>query len=302
MRYVAKTPLSKYLSIGFTMPLAETISGDKWNSWIFRTSLNGYVQGQQTYRSSYVSGDFSASRVTKDWKFNMRSGYSYSEDMFEIDGQKIYSGNNSKSINSLLVKSISDHWSFGGSVYFGSSKYSNYKLNLRMMPGIEYDLFPYSQSTRRQLRLLYSIGYNIVNYYDTTIYNKISQNYPSHSFDVGYEVVQKWGSIEVSLDYTNCLQKWSLYNLSNNLFMNLRVFKGLSVNIGGGASLIHNQLGLVRAGATKEEILLRRKEIATSFDYFVSFGLSFTFGSIYNNVVNPRFGNSSGGGMMISFN
>ncbi|MGE5406224.1 MAG: hypothetical protein ACM3NR_00820 [Methanosarcina sp.] len=301
MRYVAKTPLSKYMNISFTLPLSETVSSDKWDSWVFRTSLNGYVQGQQTYRSSYVSGDLTASRITKDWKFNVRSRYSYSEDMFEIDGEKIYSGNTSKSINSLLVKSITDHWSLGGTVYIGSSKYNNDKLNLRMMPGIEYDLFPYSESTRRQLRLLYSVGYNIVNYYDTTIYNKISENYPIHSLDIAYEVVQKWGSIEVSLDYTNCLQKWSLYNISNNLFMNLRVFKGLSVNIGGGASLIHDQLGLVRGGATKEEILLRRKEIATSFDYFVSFGLSFTFGSIYNNVVNPRFGNSNGGGMMISF-
>jgi len=29
---------------------------------------------------------------------------------------------------------------------------------------------------------------------------------------------------------------------------------------------------------------------------------SYTFGSIYNNVVNPRFGNSRGGGMMIIMN
>ena len=28
------------------------------------------------------------------------------------------------------------------------------------MPGIEYDLFPYSESTRKQLRILYQIGYN----------------------------------------------------------------------------------------------------------------------------------------------
>ena len=63
-------------------------------------------------------------------------------------------------------------------------------------------------------------------------------------------------------------------------------------NFGGGASLIHDQLGLVKAGATPEEVLLRRKELATQFEYFTMFGLSFTFGSIYNNVVNPRFGNS----------
>jgi hypothetical protein len=59
---------------------------------------------------------------------------------------------------------------------------------------------------------------------------------------------------------------------------------------------------LVKAGATTEEVLLRRRELATQFQYFTSFGLNYTFGSIYNNVVNPRFGNNGGGGMSISFN
>jgi len=60
-------------------------------------------------------------------------------------------------------------------------------------------------------------------------------------------------------------------------------------------------LSLVKGGASREEILLKRKELATQFRYFTYFGLSYTFGSIYNNVVNPRFGNSSGG-MMIMMN
>jgi hypothetical protein len=41
VRYVARTPLSKYLSIGFSEPLSETVSSDKWNSWVFRTSVYG---------------------------------------------------------------------------------------------------------------------------------------------------------------------------------------------------------------------------------------------------------------------
>jgi hypothetical protein len=32
------------------------------------------------------------------------------------------------------------------------------------------------------------------------------------------------------------------------------------------------------------------------------FGLNYTFGSIFTNVVNPRFGTISGGGMSIIFN
>jgi hypothetical protein len=137
---------------------------------------------------------------------------------------------------------------------------------------------------------------------DTTIYNKIKESHFKHSLSAAYEVVQKWGSINLMMEYSNFLHDWSKNNLSLNGFIDLRVAKGVSVNFGGGASLIHDQLGLVKGGATPEEVLLRRKELATQFEYFTMFGLSFTFGSIYNNVVNPRFGNSGGGGMTIMMN
>lgn len=103
------------------------------------------------------------------------------------------------------------------------------------------------------------------------------------------------------MEYSNYLHDWSMNNLSVDGFVDVRIFKGLSLTFGGGASLIHDQLGLVKGGATQEEVLLRRKELETQFQYFTSFGLTFTFGSIYNNVVNPRFGNGGGGGMMIIF-
>jgi Protein of unknown function, DUF481 len=300
MRYVAKTPLSKYMNISFSEPLSETVSSDKWDSWVFRASINGWLDGQQTYKSRNINGNISAGRVTKDWKIDLRARYNYGIDKFEIDNDIIQSENNSKSISALIVKSISDHWSYGGSMHLGSSSYNNLNMSATIMPGIEYDLFPYSESTRRQLRLLYSVGYNLVNYIDTTIYNKTKEGHFQHSFTAAYEVVQKWGSINVSLDYSNYLHDWSKNNLSLYGFIDLRIAKGLSVNFGGGVSLIHDQLGLVKGGATTEEVLLRRKELATQFQYFTMFGFSYTFGSIYNNVVNPRFGNRGGGGMSIS--
>jgi hypothetical protein len=184
----------------------------------------------------------------------------------------------------------------------GASSYNNYDFSYILMPGIEYDLFPYSESTRRQLRLLYSIGYHYVNYTDTTIYNKTSEGNFQHLLGAAYEVIQKWGSIDLNVTYSNYLHDWSKNNLSVNAFLSLRIAKGLSVNFGGGASLIHDQLGLIKGGATAEEILLQRKELATQYNYFTSFGFTYTFGSIYNNVVNPRFGNSGGGGMTIIMN
>lgn len=299
MRYVAKTPLSKYMKISFSEPLSETVSSDKWNSWVYRASFNGWFDGQQTYKSTNLNGNISASRVTADWKINLSGRYNYGIEKFIVSDETINSNNNSKSLNSLVVRSISDHWSYGGSIYFGSSSYSNTNFSSSFLPGIEYDLFPYSQSTRKQLRLLYSLGYKYTNYIDTTIYNMTREGHWMHSFNAAYAVVQKWGSINLSMNYSNYMHDWSKNNLSLNGWLDLRIAKGLSVNFGGGASLIHDQLGLVKGGATTEEVLLRRKELATQFQYFTSFGFTYTFGSIYNNVVNPRFGNSGGGGMTI---
>ena len=43
------------------------------------------------------------------------------------------------------------------------------------------------------------------------------------------------------------------------------------------------------AGATRDDILLARQQLATAYQYQMSVGLTFTFGSIFNGVVNPRF-------------
>jgi len=54
-----------------------------------------------------------------------------------------------------------------------------------------------------------------------------------------------------------------------------------------------------RGGATPQEVLLRRRQLATSYSYQGFVGLRYTFGSKFANVVNPRFG-GGGGGFFIS--
>jgi len=302
MRYVMKTPLAQYMKILFSEPLSESVASDKWNSWVFRSSVNGYLNGQKTYKSNYISGTVSAGRITEDWKINLNARYYTSTSKYIIGDNTIESNNNSKYINGLIVRSISDHWSVGGSFRAGAASYSNEKMMFNILPGIEYDLFPYSESTRRQLRILYSVGFKYVNYIDTTIYDKTSEPLWLHSLLASYQVVQKWGSVDVSLNYSNYFHDWSKNNLSLYGYLSLRIAKGLSVNFGGGASLIHDQLGLLKQNLSTDEILLRRKELETQYEYYTSFGFTYTFGSIYNNVVNPRFGSSSGGGMTIIMN
>ena len=75
--------------------------------------------------------------------------------------------------------------------------------------------------------------------------------------------------------------------------VNINIIRGFQFNVGGNYSIVRDQLALPAGGATPEEILVRQRQLATNYSYFMFVGLSYTFGSIYNNVVNPRFG--SGG-------
>jgi len=299
MRYVARTPLAQYMNISFSQPLTETVMGDRWKSWVFKGSLSSYLNGQKTYKYYYLTGNLAAAKITEKWKIDINARYNTNASEYIIGESTITSKSKTKYVTGLIVRSISDHWSYGGSTTIGSSSYSNKKLYYNLMPGIEFDLFPYSESTRRQMRVLYSAGINLVEYADTTIYDKIRENLFLHTLSASYEVIQKWGSIDFTLQYSNYLHDWAKNNLSFSGYFNFRIAKGLSLNFGGGASMIHDQINLVKQDLTYDEILLQRKEIATQYEYYLNFGLSYTFGSIYNNVVNPRFGNSSSGMMII---
>jgi len=116
-------------------------------------------------------------------------------------------------LENAVSRRNSDYWSYGGSAGISSSIYSNYNSLISVSPGIEYVLFPYSQSTRRQLRILYQIGYNKANYFDTTNFFKTKEDLYVHSLTSVYQVIQKWGSVNVSLRYRNYLHNWSLNNI-----------------------------------------------------------------------------------------
>ncbi|RLD52027.1 MAG: hypothetical protein DRI97_14975 [Bacteroidetes bacterium] len=65
----------------------------------------------------------------------------------------------------------------------------------------------------------------------------------------------------------------------------------MSLRVRGGVARINDQLSLVRGSASEAEILLQLQELQTSYHLEGGLGLTYTFGSIYNNIVNPRFGN-----------
>ena len=296
MRYVLKTPLAEYFDIRFTRPVKETIETDKWNSWVYSLSLQAYSNGQKHYNESFAYGSISANRITEKSKFQSSLG-------IEFDNEKSRYINVENNIDTTYLKttrdeygylsyvrSINNHWSAGASMQFQTSFYNNYDYSLRISPGIEYDIFPYSESTRRKLTFLYYIGVYVNDYITETTLFKTRQTLGFHSLSGSLSVIQKWGSVNSSLTWNNYFFDWSYNNLRLNTNANIRIFKGFTFNIYGSISLIHDQISLPREGASLEDVLLNRKALETTYSYYTSIGFTYTFGSIYNNVVNPRFG------------
>ena len=72
--------------------------------------------------------------------------------------------------------------------------------------------------------------------------------------------------------------------------MSVRIARGLSVSAEIDASRIRDQITLPSRGATPEEVLLRLRRLRSGYEYDFQVSLTYTFGSIFSSVVNPRFG------------
>jgi len=300
VRYTAKTPLGKYISVSFKEPSQPAEVKDKWNYWVFSLRLNGFINGQrlQTFRT--VRGSISADRVTSDLKISLSTDAFYSESNFIIGDQKVVSISRSQGSSAMSVWSLGEHWSVGGFASAYTSTYRNFRFSTRVAPAIEYDVFPYSASTLKQLTFLYLLNYEHNWYYEETIYDKLEQALPGESLSLTLILKQPWGSVSATLGGSHYFYDFRRNNLSLSGSMTLKLFEGLSVSLGGVISMIHDQLSLPKRGATPEEILLQRRQLETGYSYFTYVGVTYTFGSIYNNIVNPRF-NTEGTSFSFSF-
>ncbi len=288
--FVMHSPIADHISILFKEELEPTAVVDKWNFWIFNVGLRGSVSGEESRSERSIRGNFSANRVTPAMKLRMSVSGEFEEDTFDINGDTIVSTSSEKEIDGMYVKSLGDHWSAGGWTELESSTYGNYDLKFNLAPAIEYNFFPYYESTRRRLRVLYRLNYYYNEYIEETVYEKTSESLWGQSLDVTLEVKQPWGNATISVDGSHYFHDASKNRVSLWGHMSIRLVRGLNLDIFGSYSRIHDQLNLPKGDASLDEILLRRRELATDYDYRISIGLSYTFGSVYSNVVNPRFG------------
>jgi hypothetical protein len=291
--YAAATSAASRLDVTFTKSdekTQATAARDPWNFWVFRVNVNGSMDGERSRQSRSYRVSFSASRVTEAWKINLSGDRDTDRGTFKFEGEEIISRSHSWSINSLVVKSLGPKWSFGMQARASHSSFSNTDRSLYVAPGIEYDIFPYSESSRRTLTIQYNVGTTYNRYREVTIFDKLSENIPSHSLAASLGLRQPWGSVSAHWNVRQHLNNAQRYRTGVFGDMDVRLFKGLSVNMFGDYSRIRDQIELAKSDISTEDVLLRIRQLETGYRYFVHFGVSYSFGSIFNSVVNPRFG------------
>lgn len=296
VRYLAQTARGDAVDVvfpsapeGVAAGLATAAADDPWNLWVFRARVAGEVEGESRTKATALDGSLSASRTTEDFKIDLRVSGEYEEDEFELrSGEKLVSSATDAGVEGTAVWSLSPHWSWGVSASATSSTPVNQRLALRAAPALEYSVFPYAESTRRQITVLYKVGLAAFRYDEVTLFDRTSETRPEQSLQIAADFTQPWGELVVSLAGSNYLDDFSQHRLDLFAMLEIRLFRGVSLDIDGSVARIKDQIYVARDEVSDEEILLRRKELGKDFEYGVDIGISFTFGSLFNNVVNPR--------------
>jgi hypothetical protein len=300
MRYVARTPLATQVAINSTVPNDGSISQqevvDRWNNWVFRIQVRPSYEGEQSYKRLSFRNSVSATKITHEWKLDFDYDHNYSRTTYTYDDATFKRYRSSQQLDNLVVKSLGDHWSAGGRLILRSSTFNNVDFNVDLFPSLEYNLFPYSESSHHQMRFLYGFGNSFNMYRDTTIYDEIQENRLQQRLQIAYRIEEKWGSVNMSLEGSNYFHDLAKNRVELNGSLQVRIIKGLSLSVYGSVARVNDQLSLAKGELSEADILLRLQELQTAYQFRGNFGITYTFGSIYNNIVNPRFGGGGGGG------
>lgn len=292
--YLLKTGMADQITIKIEEPEglqsreAVTEAIDPWNYWIFEIRGSGDIEKEsQRDRFNWEVG-FEADRITEEWKMGGDVEFSTSESRFQDDDEEFISIRNGHRLNFYAINSLGKHWSAG---LFGNVRHSTFQnldLTYSLTPALEYSLYPYKEAIRREITLVYRLGLRRNHYIDETIYGETRETLGRQSMALRFRFRQPWGSLFASLQASNYLHDFSKNRVQLNSWMNIRLFQGFNLRLSTDLQLVRDLITLPAGESSLEDILLRQRQIATDFTMEFGIGFSYTFGSAFNSIVNPR--------------
>jgi len=268
---------------------AATSQNDPWDFWVFDINTGGSIDKEDRRSSKEFRLRATANRTTEAWKFNFRASGNWQREKYDLTDSIVHNNQDNWSTTVYAVKSLGEHWGVGTEFEANNSTRLNRELLLAAAAGLEYNFFPYSQSSRRLLQARYVISVEDARYQDTTVYDLLRETAPRHALSLDYEAREEWGNANVGVGFTQYLDRTKLYSVNIRGFVRYRLFRGFSVNVNGEYQVIRDQRYLPKAALSDQDILLGRRRLPTNSQTSLELSLSYSFGSIFNNAVNSRF-------------
>ena len=288
---------SDYLSIKVDTQSQEKLSGidpiteetDPWNFWVFKTEVGMSVEDEDRRDKNEYWGSLNANRTTENYRLGMGYWREKKSQSFVLDdGSTLKDDRVQQSFTGYAIKSLGNHWGLGIGASQRKSTYRNLDDSFRVASAIEYNVYPYQLTAEKALTFGYFLGHTSFDYELTNILGLDEEKRPDHGLFAEYDVQQPWGFISVRLKTSQFLNDTEYYSLSVGGDLDYRITRGLSINLWGNYSLTNNQIYLAATEASNEDLLLKTKALDTNTRSNFGLSLKYSFGSIYNNVVNNR--------------
>ncbi len=291
MPYVSQTRVTDEIEITYSPKRIRKLAKemyDPWDYWIFSIDLGGSMRLEKARDAYELQGTIEANRVTEDWKLRHTFYYVYEEENFIDDDKELKSTLKEWKLKLAPVRSLNSRWSAGIFAEVFSTTYLNIELGWNIAPAIEYNFFRWQEAERRMFTISYRAGYGGLSYYQETLYDKKAQRLFFHALKGALELIQPWGNLDIEVEASQYPELKNNYSIKAESEMAFRITGGLEFVLESEIESIHDQIYLPKGDATIDEILLRRRQLETTYDIRLGIGLRYTFGSIYNNIINHR--------------
>jgi hypothetical protein len=264
---------------------------DGWDHWVFSPALLAEVEGESAFYYMDLSAKLDISRVTDESKLLLETSFARHASRYDLEDDVVWSGHVDQLIQrALYAASIGAHWALGALAVVEHSEYDNRQFHVRGGPVAEWNLFPYADNASRQLRVAYQAGVGYTRYFELTVYDKMSEIRPYHALSLIVDVNQAWGSMQAIVQGRSLLDEPQRWRLTAGVALSLSLVAGFALELDVRGALIRDQIGLRGRELTDRELLLELLEFPTEVSFEGMFGFSYTFGSVHDTIVNPRFG------------
>lgn len=266
----------------------ERMATDPWNFWVFELGVGVWVNLEQRRRDFEFTGDLRINRTTEESRLRIRLDYNFESNLIRNKDGDIQSRLNTISLQGSHVWSLGKNWSIG---FFGevfSNSVVNTDLGFKLNPALEFNIFPYDESHIREFTFAWYAGPFYRQYGEETLFGEISEWLIGEQLSIDYKLNRPWGRLNLELDAFHYFEDIAKNRFSFEAGLDKRMTRGLFIGLDADYSIIHDQIYLPRGDIPIEDVLLRRQTLATTYEFSLRISLSYTFGSVFNSIVNTR--------------